>query len=182
MDKYNTIQYLHCLASSATTDVLLQRAKHDMGVLETWMTTNYLRLNPSKTQFIWLGTLQQLAKLDLSAIAVDLRPYYRYPCCPGHRSYDGPRAHFLSSYAECDSYYCEYAPTPHCSLPPIPDATATLTHPFITARLDYCCSLYAGLQIGRLRYCPVVSRALSHASQDVSPNVAMAPSTSICWV
>ena len=42
-----------------------------LGVLETWMSTNRLRLNPSKAQFIWFGTLQQLAKLDLSAIHAD---------------------------------------------------------------------------------------------------------------
>src|SRR6218665_213766 len=29
-------------------------------------------LNPSKTQYIWLGTRQQLAKLDLAAMAVSL--------------------------------------------------------------------------------------------------------------
>src|SRR5688572_32821626 len=33
------------------------------------MSSNRLRLNPSKTQFIWLGTRQQLAKLDLCALS-----------------------------------------------------------------------------------------------------------------
>src|SRR6218665_1494727 len=33
------------------------------------MSSNRLRLNPSKTQYIWLGTRQQLAKLDLAAMA-----------------------------------------------------------------------------------------------------------------
>src|SRR5678815_1500850 len=42
-----------------------------LGALEAWMSTNRLRLNPSKTQFIWLGTRQQLAKLDLPTIAAD---------------------------------------------------------------------------------------------------------------
>src|SRR6218665_294847 len=35
------------------------------GALVAWMSSNRLRLNPSKTQYIWLGTRQQLAKLDL---------------------------------------------------------------------------------------------------------------------
>src|SRR6218665_850489 len=34
------------------------------------MSSNRLQLNPSKTQYIWLGTRQQLAKLDLAAMAV----------------------------------------------------------------------------------------------------------------
>src|SRR6218665_3915660 len=38
--------------------------------LVAWMSSNRLRLNPSKTQYIWLGTRQQLAKLDIAAMAV----------------------------------------------------------------------------------------------------------------
>src|SRR6218665_593748 len=34
------------------------------------MSSNRLRLNPSKTQYIWLGTRQQLTELDLAAMAV----------------------------------------------------------------------------------------------------------------
>src|SRR6218665_859866 len=46
-----------------------------LDVLETWMSTNRLRHNPSKTQFIWFGTRQQLVKLGLSAIVADF-PYF----------------------------------------------------------------------------------------------------------
>src|SRR6218665_634922 len=51
--------YLHCSASDAiaTTQVLT----FIMGALEAWMSSNRLRLNSAKTQFIWLGTRQQLA-------------------------------------------------------------------------------------------------------------------------
>src|SRR6218665_2747545 len=31
--------------------------------LQAWMSSNRLRLNPTKTQFIWFGTRQQLAKI-----------------------------------------------------------------------------------------------------------------------
>ena len=33
--------------------------------LEKWMASNRLRLNSAKTKFMWLGTRQQLAKLNL---------------------------------------------------------------------------------------------------------------------
>ena len=39
-----------------------------MDALGSWMSSNRLRLNPHKTQFIWLGTRQQLAKLDMVAL------------------------------------------------------------------------------------------------------------------
>src|ERR1700735_3773611 len=49
---------LHCSASNAIA------ATHEMslimGALESWMSSNRLRLNSSKTQLIWLGTRQQL--------------------------------------------------------------------------------------------------------------------------
>src|SRR6218665_2680990 len=69
--------YLHCPASHATSAVLA--ISKTLDVLETWMSTNRLRLNPSKTQFIWFGTRQQLAKLDLSAIAADFPQFIFSP-------------------------------------------------------------------------------------------------------
>ena len=63
------LAYLHCPASDATAAVSAMSKTY--GVLKTWMSTSRLRLSPSKTQFIWFGTRQQLAKLDLSAIAAD---------------------------------------------------------------------------------------------------------------
>ena len=52
--------YLHC---SASDSVAATRAMSSiMGALGAWMSSNRLRLNPSKTQFIWLGTRQQLNK------------------------------------------------------------------------------------------------------------------------
>src|SRR6218665_2994674 len=37
--------------------------------LDSWMSCNRLSLNPSKTQLIWLGTRQQLLKLDFALLA-----------------------------------------------------------------------------------------------------------------
>src|SRR6218665_2853309 len=38
------------------------------GALVAWMSSNRLRLNPSKTQYTWLSTRQQRAKLNLAAV------------------------------------------------------------------------------------------------------------------
>src|SRR6218665_3059082 len=59
--------YLHCSPSDAiaTTRVM----SSIMRALETWMSSNRLRLNSAKTQFIWLGTRQQLARLDMAALS-----------------------------------------------------------------------------------------------------------------
>src|SRR6218665_2420008 len=46
--------YLRCLASDAMAAV--QAMTLATGALVAWMSSNRLRLNPSKTQYIWLGT------------------------------------------------------------------------------------------------------------------------------
>src|SRR6218665_3624422 len=59
--------YQHCLASEAL--VTVNAMNRTMEALGSWMSSNRLRLNPLKTQFILLGTRQQLAKLDMVAHA-----------------------------------------------------------------------------------------------------------------
>src|ERR1700733_192264 len=58
--------YLICFAFDAIA------ATHNMsfimGAFESWMSSNRLRLNFAKTQLIWLGTRQQLDRLDMPAI------------------------------------------------------------------------------------------------------------------
>src|SRR6218665_683816 len=43
--------------------------------LDSWMSSNRLSLNPSKTQLIWLGTRQQLLKLDFALLAAQFPQY-----------------------------------------------------------------------------------------------------------
>src|SRR6218665_2084632 len=43
--------------------------------LETWMASNRLCLNPAKTKFMWLGTPQQLAKLNLTDLSAEFPNY-----------------------------------------------------------------------------------------------------------
>src|SRR6218665_4124643 len=51
--------------------------------LQAWMSSNRLRHNQTKTQFIWFGTRQQLAKIELGFLAI------KYP-------------HFTFSSSVCD--------------------------------------------------------------------------------
>src|SRR6218665_1085329 len=57
---------INTLASDARSAILsVSRAT---GLLNEWVSSNRLRLNPLKTQQIWLGTSQQLAKLDMVSL------------------------------------------------------------------------------------------------------------------
>src|SRR6218665_1500110 len=52
--------YVHCSAGQAICAV--EAISQAIDTLQAWMSSNRLRLNPTKTQFIWFGTRQQLAK------------------------------------------------------------------------------------------------------------------------
>jgi len=56
--------YISCAAShqSSATSRLLVCAFD----IDRWMSSNRLKLNVRKTEFIWLTTRQQLAKVDMS--------------------------------------------------------------------------------------------------------------------
>src|SRR6218665_739881 len=61
--------YQHCRASDAAATARAMSIA--MEALGTWMSSNRLRFNSLKTKFIWLGTRQQLAKLDMVALAAN---------------------------------------------------------------------------------------------------------------
>src|ERR1700733_14427138 len=101
------------------------------------MSTNRLRLNPSKTKFIWLGTRQQLSKLDLAAIATEF-PHLTFSSVVRDLgvTLDQELTFTAHIHRLCrDSYYqLRQLRTVARSL--TPEATATLIHCFITARLN----------------------------------------------
>src|SRR6218665_2264712 len=57
--------YKHCLASQAHSAIRFISRATD--ILNAWMSSNRLLLNPQKSQYILFGTRQQLYKLDLAA-------------------------------------------------------------------------------------------------------------------
>ena len=60
--------YLSCAASDrqpAATRLLACVSE-----IESWMSSNRLKLNASKTEFIWIGTRQQLSKVEEEALMV----------------------------------------------------------------------------------------------------------------
>ena len=56
--------YISCAASDQT--MATSRLLTCVSDIDSWMPSNRLKLNADKTEFIWLGTRQQLAKLNMS--------------------------------------------------------------------------------------------------------------------
>src|SRR5688572_6004831 len=130
--------YLHCSASDAASAVRLMSLATD--TLSAWLSSNRLRLNPLKTQFIWLGTRQQLAKLDLNLLAAEF-----------------PLISFSTSVRDLGVILDqELTFSPRCLAPAFTIFVnlrlllalfqpLLLIHAFVCSRLDYCSSLYTGL-------------------------------------
>ena len=60
--------YDHCLASD--TPQLTNRLAHCIEFVGCWMSSNRLRLNPPKTEFIWLGLTRRLASCTFDPITI----------------------------------------------------------------------------------------------------------------
>ena len=63
----DTQLYGSCFASDAGS--LASSMLSAIADIQSWMSSNRLRLNQDKTQFTWLGTRQQLVKRDVSELA-----------------------------------------------------------------------------------------------------------------
>jgi len=117
-----------------------------------WMSASRLRLNPSKTQVMWLGSRQQLQKVDISDISV-LATAVRVTEVARDL---GVMIDSQMSLAAHVSAVCRSGFHQLRQLRPLvgslsADATKTLVHAFVSSRLDYCNSLLYGIADGLLQ-------------------------------
>ena len=141
--------YVHCRPSEAGETVRLMVSAAD--ALTTWLSSNRLRLNSSKTQYIWLGTRQQLAKLDLVSLANEF-PLVSFSTSVRDLGVILDQELTFSKHILTLSRACYYqlrqlrVVTRSLSF----SSASMLVHAFVCSRLDYCSSLYVGLPQVRL--------------------------------
>src|SRR6218665_1022524 len=116
------------------------------------MSSNRLRLNSTKTQFIWFGTRQQLAKIDLGLLAT------KYPHFTFSSSFrdlgvtlDQQLTFFRHINLLCRSCHYQLRQLMVVSRSLSQAAASTLVHAFVVSRLDYCSAVSEGLPICRLK-------------------------------
>jgi len=121
--------------SSITVD-LVNRTMHAIGVIQTWMSSNRLCLNPDKTQIIWLGTSQQLTKSDVQHLPMIHTPSHSV-------SNLGLRVNWELTFHDYVSKLCQQSFFHLRRLRPVrnsltPYSLVTLVNSFVSNRLDYC--------------------------------------------
>ena len=118
--------------------------------IRSWVLNNNLKLNDDKTEFLIIGTPQQLEKLDNISIRVGDSDIHPVPIARNLGSWFDSRLsmapHIKKSKSKicASSFYCIYnirRIRKYLSQ----QSTETLVHAFITSRLDYCNGLLYGL-------------------------------------
>jgi hypothetical protein len=124
---------------------------HAADALKIWLSSNRLRFNNAKTQYIWLGTQQQLSKLDLTSLANDF-PHIVFSTSVRDLGIILDQQLSFSGHIHALSRACFYqlrqlrVVTRSLSFA----SASLLVHAFVCSRLDYCSSLYAGLPLNKL--------------------------------
>src|SRR3984885_644618 len=130
----------------------ISKVMESINGIQNWMSSNRLRLNPAKTQFIWLGSRWRLSNIDKDAI---LRTFPNFVSLHVVRDLGVMLDEELTMAdhvnALCRTCYYELRQIRFIRRNLSHEAAITLVHSFIMTRLDYCNSILAGLPNVRLR-------------------------------
>ena len=114
--------------------------------IKDWMSSNRLKLNPSKTQYIWIGNKMQLAKIDRRAL-LQLYPGIVFETSVIDLGVVIDEEVKMDVHVGRVTRSCFYQlrqiRTIRQSLSD--NATRTLIHSFVVTRVDYCNSVLSGI-------------------------------------
>ena len=114
--------------------------------IRCWMLNNDLKLNDDKTEFLIIGTSQQLVKLDNISIRVGDSDIHPVPIARNLGSWFDSRLSMATHITKiCSSSFYYIYNIRRIRKYLSQQSTETLVHAFITSRLDYCNGLLYGL-------------------------------------
>ena len=128
--------------------------------IESWMSCNRLKMNAEKTQVIWIGSRQQLAKIDIEELQqLSANVHFSTTVSNLGVYFDSQltmRDHVTATCLSC-FFQLEQLRAIRSSL--TTDAAKTLAQAFVGGRLDYCNSLLYGVSEDLLRRLQSVQNA-----------------------
>ena len=117
--------------------------------VEAWLRASQLRLNPTKTQVMWLGSSQQLAKLDIThACVLSSSVKVQHTTRDLGVVIDSQLSLSAHIAAVCPSGYYQLPQLRQTVWPLSENASKTLVQTFVSCRPDYCNSLFFGISEG----------------------------------
>lgn len=157
-----------CPSSSVNAEVAVESMNECIADIRNWMISDKLMLNDDKTEFVLIGTRQQLAKVNIDSISVG-----SYDVSPG--SVVRNLGSWFDSKLTMSTHISKVCASSFYHLHNIKrirkylsvEATQTLVHALITSCVDYCNSLLFGLpdcQLNKLQRVLNVSARLIYKS------------------
>ena len=144
----DTQAYRHCKANEATEAV--RRLQSTLSEIGDWMSSNRLKLNPSKTQWIRIGTRMQLAKIDQNEL-LERFPGIVFGSSVVELGVVIDQELKMDAHVGIMTRSCFYQlrqlRTIRQSLSE--DATRMLIHSFVVTRVDYCNSVLSGISVAQ---------------------------------
>mgnify|MGYP000126220249 CR=1 FL=1 len=122
-----------------------------VSAIRYWMIKDKLKVNDSKTEFILIGTRQQLAKVDIKGLVVGDATINPVTAVKNLGSWFDENMNMgchINNMCKTLSFHLYNIRRIRKYLSK--DSTRTLVHAFITARIDYCNGLLYGLTAARL--------------------------------
>src|SRR5271156_2499648 len=114
--------------------------------IRSWMQSNLLKLNESKTEVVMIGTKQQLSKvgnIEISVRNVNIRPCSKVRNLGVIFDYNMAMVEHVNSVCKASYFYIRLLGKLRKFLDK--STAAMLTHAFATSRLDYCNFLLHGI-------------------------------------
>ena len=158
--------YLSCRPEDSV--VCAQQMHCALETVHNWMSANRLRLNPSKSQFIWFGTTRARCRIDKNALA---SASLTGQSCNVVRDLgvllDGglTMADHVSHISRISYYELRQIRVIRRTLSL--SAAAVLIHSFVLTRLDYCNGVLLGLPEFRLHQLQLVQNAAARLLADL---------------
>ena len=116
------------------------------------MDSNRLKLNTNKTQIIWLGTRQQLAKINVKSFVLGPSTVHAVDCVVDLGVHIDSNLTMCKHVANlCKSCFFQLRQLRSIRRSLTVEAATALVHAFISSRLDYCNSLLFGVSDSLLR-------------------------------
>ena len=141
--------YVHCRVddSAAAAARLLRRIE----IIDKWFGSNHLKMNPEKTQLIWLGTRQQLGSLIITPLLLHdgttIMPSESVRNLGVIFDSQMTMAEHVNTVTHNCFYQLHQLRFNRHSLSP--DTAKLLIHASISSRVDYCNSLLFGAMASR---------------------------------
>ena len=121
---------------------LAARAMDAINSVKTWMSSNQLRLNADKTQFIWLGTSHFLGRRDMQAVSSFLQSSVVVNNLGVYLDSGLVMDRQVSKLCQVCYFHLRRLRTVRRSL--TKESLLTLVHAFVTSRVDHCNGLLFG--------------------------------------